>query len=247
VFAYQGRYGAALKSKEEALSSFRSVKERTFWLSEILGGYGSALAQMGRTEEAEKPIDEALAVAREIHNASQIAQTLGFQGDNAWYRGNLKAARGLFDQALREASRTTDRRLILIAKVNLAKVTAQERDARAVIQTLRGLAREADALGLKYVSVECSMYLAQALLNSGDRGAARQELDRAIAQGEKLGLQGLLVRSHYLLATALQAGGSQSEASRHAAEARRLLDEIRKEAGSDDLLKRADFGPIAKQ
>ena len=66
VFAYQGRYGAALKSKEEALNSFRTLKERSFWLSEILGGYGSALGQMGRGDQAEKPFDEALEVAREF-------------------------------------------------------------------------------------------------------------------------------------------------------------------------------------
>ena len=111
---------------------------------------------------------------------------------------------------------------------------------------MRGLAQEADALGLKYVSVECSTYLAQALLNTGDHGRARQELERAIAQSEKLGLQGLLARSHYLLASALRLAKNEPEASRHAGEARKLLDEIRKEAGSDDLLKRADFGAIAK-
>jgi tetratricopeptide (TPR) repeat protein/serine/threonine protein kinase len=246
IFAEQGRYGAALKSKEEALTAFRSLKERGFWLSELLGGYGNALAQMGRGREAEQPIEEALVEARASSNRVQIAQALGLQGDSAWYRGDLKRARQLFDQALKEASATTDRALILSTKVHLVKVSLQDRPTEAGAQTIRILARDADALGRKYVSVECSIYLAQALLNAGDRGAARQELERAIAQSERLGLKGLLAKSHFLLAVTLRSGQNESEALRHKAEARRLLDEIRKEAGSDDVLTRADLSPIAK-
>jgi hypothetical protein len=61
-----------------------------------------------------------------------------------------------------------------------------------------------------------------------------------------LGLKGLLARSHYLLAIALRSARNEPDAVRHHAEARRVLDEMRKEAGSDDLLKRADLAAIAK-
>ena len=44
IFDYQGRYGAAVKSKEEALAAFRDLKQRDMWLGEILGGYGNSLA-----------------------------------------------------------------------------------------------------------------------------------------------------------------------------------------------------------
>jgi eukaryotic-like serine/threonine-protein kinase len=253
VFAYQGRYGAALKSKEEALTAFRALQERSFWLSEILGGYGHALVQMGRGDQAEKTFDEALAVARELSNPGLIAQTLGFQGDGAWYRGDFKAARALFAQALKEASRTTDRRLLLIARVNVAKVAVQEqrppineRESRALVQTLRGLVQESDALGVKYVSVEGSTHLAQALLNRGEHERARQELERAISQSEKLGLRSLLARSRYLMATVLRLAGKQSDASIQVRQARDLLDEIRQESGSDDVLKRRDLNSITR-
>ena len=33
IFDYQGRYGAAVKSKEEALKAFRELKQRDFWLA----------------------------------------------------------------------------------------------------------------------------------------------------------------------------------------------------------------------
>ena len=77
-------------------------------------------------------------------------------------------------------------------------------------------------------------------------GPAQQELERAIAQSEKLGLRGLLAKSHYVLANALRLAGNESDASRHVGEARKMVDEIQKEAGSDDVLKRADFRAITR-
>ena len=43
VFDAQGRYGAAVKAKEEALQTLREQNQKDFWLAEILGGYGNSL------------------------------------------------------------------------------------------------------------------------------------------------------------------------------------------------------------
>ena len=61
------------------------------------------------------------------------------------------------------------------------------------------------------------------------------------------GTRALLARSHYLIGMALRQGGNESEATRHVTEARRLLDDIRKEAGTNDLLKRADLKPLVAE
>src|SRR5215475_5636863 len=66
IFDYQGRYGAAIKSKEEALQTFRDLKQRDMWLGEILGGYGNSLSLDGRTDESKKILEEAMTVAREL-------------------------------------------------------------------------------------------------------------------------------------------------------------------------------------
>src|ERR671930_314992 len=86
LFQQQGRLGAALKSKEEALKSFIDLKDRTFWMAEILGGYGDVLIDAGRGDEAAKYLDDALNLARELKNEGLVAQTLGFMGDAAFYR-----------------------------------------------------------------------------------------------------------------------------------------------------------------
>src|SRR5882724_7073842 len=65
IFEYQGRYGAALKSKEEALKTFRELQDRSFWMAEILSGYGNSLSEVGRYDEAQKNLAEAMTLARE--------------------------------------------------------------------------------------------------------------------------------------------------------------------------------------
>jgi hypothetical protein len=47
-----------------------------------------------------------------------------------------------------------------------------------------------------------------------------------------------------LLGRALQLSGNAKEAASHFAEARRILDDIKKDAGSDSVTKRSDLAPI---
>jgi len=244
LFGYQGRYGAALNSKEEALKTLRELQDRSSWMAEILSGYGGALAEAGRWDEAQKALDEALSLARELKSQPLVAETLDFQGDAAYYRGDFKSAQTLYGQALEAASRTKDRDKVLISKVSLAKVAIQEGRSAAAISSLKSLAQEADGLGLKYLSVECSVDLAEALVNAKDYSSALQELEPVLGKVEKLGLRTLLARGHYLLATALRLTGNSAEATGHYREALRWLEEIRKEAGSNNVMQRADLNSM---
>src|ERR1700730_16299815 len=60
LFTYQGRFGAALKAREEAMKGLRESQDRSYWMAETLGGYGNALAQVGRFDEAGIHLDQAL-------------------------------------------------------------------------------------------------------------------------------------------------------------------------------------------
>ncbi|PYV22350.1 MAG: hypothetical protein DMG27_18430 [Acidobacteria bacterium] len=244
LFENQGRYGAAVTSKEEALKTFRELGERSFWMAEILSGYGHALAEAGRGEEAQKSLDEALSLARELKNDAMVSQVLNFQGDSFFWRGHLTAARRLYDRALEAASRSKDRSKALLSKVNLAKAAVKEGRSREAVSLLRGLGQEADTQGLRYLSLECSTYLAEALVNTRDYPHARQELDRALGKAEKPGLRALLAKDQYLLGTTLRLSGNASDAPGHYREALRLLDDIRKEPGADKAVQRADLSPV---
>ncbi len=92
IFDYQGRYGAAGKSKGEALQAFRDLKQQDFWLGEILSGLGYSLALGGRADEASKSLDEALALARELKHSGLTAQVLRFQAETAFFKGDAASA-----------------------------------------------------------------------------------------------------------------------------------------------------------
>ena len=247
LFGIQGRYGAAVSSEEEAVKTFRELQDRSADMADILSGYGGALAEAGRGEEAQKALDEALALARDLKSQPHIAQSLNLQGDAAFYRGDFKAARTLYGQALQAASHTKDRDKMLESKIGLAKTAIREGHSREASKSLASLVREADSLRSRYLSAECSTDLGDALVNSKEYSRARQELEPALTKAERLGLRALVARDHYLLAAALRGSGDSEEATGHYRDAVRLLDEIRKEAGAEKVMGRADLKPIYEQ
>jgi serine/threonine protein kinase/tetratricopeptide (TPR) repeat protein len=247
VFDYQGRYGAALSAEEEAVKVFTSLRDRGFWLGDILSGYGNTLSLVGQSDEAQKKLDEALGVAREIKSEPLIAKIMNYQGDLSFYKGDLESARSQYEQALRTASHTSDRENVLISRINLAKVAVGEGRSRDAISALKALTEQADSLGLKSYSVECSVYLAQALISTQNYAGAQRELQHSLDRSEKLGLRMWLAKSHFLLATALRLTGNSAEALRHYHEAVRMLDEIRQEPGADKVVERADLKSISQE
>ncbi len=244
LFGYEGRYGAALSSEEDAIKTFRETKETGFWLAEILGGYGNALAQAGRNDDAQKSLDEALTVAAGLKNQAQVAVVLGYEGDNFFYRGDYKSAAPFYDQALQAAARTTDARLTLLAKINLARLAVQQGRSGAAVNQLRALSEKADSLGLKYLSIQCSMLLGEALTNQKQFTAAQRELEGAVTRSEKLGLRALLARSHFLLASAFDLAGDAADAAPHYSQARQIAESIQAEAKTDRIASRSDLAAI---
>jgi tetratricopeptide (TPR) repeat protein len=244
VFQYEGRYGASLNAAQDALKKWQDTGERGFWLPEMQANYANALIMMGRPEEAGKNLEEALAAARELKNDSLIARILDFQGDRFFYSGDLRSAKGLYQQALQSASRSKDREQVLIAQFNLAKIAIKEGKARESVALMQSLAETADKAGLEHLSVQASLYAGQALIEGKDYKGARQQLETSLRKSDQLGLQLLLAKSHYLLATALRLGGSSTQAEHHYTQTRRILDGIRNEAHSDSILKRSDIAPM---
>jgi serine/threonine protein kinase/tetratricopeptide (TPR) repeat protein len=241
LFDYQGRFGAAVNSKQDALKTFRDLKDRTFWMAEILGGYGESLILAGRGDEAKSSLDEALSLSRELKNDALIAQTLGFEGDAFFYQDNFKAAHSLYEQALQAAARSKEGDRILAAKVRLAKVEVREKKGKQVIPNLRALIQQLDDASLKYSSAECSIFMAEAMMQSHDYAHAREELQRALLLSDKLGERSLSVHAHYLLATIARNSADNTEAQDNYREVVRTLDAMKKETGAEKLLQRSDL------
>ena len=241
LFDHQGRFGAAIKSKQDALKTFGELKDKSFWMAEIQGGYGEALVLAGHGEEAKTHLDNALSLAHELKNDGEVSQALAFQGDAAYYHGDSKSARALYEQALLGATRSKEPDKILIAKVNLARIAVQEGPARQAIASLRQLMQQADEQGVPNLSVECSISVAEAMIQNHQHAQAQQELESTLLRSDKIGLWPLSVRAHYFLGASLRASGNQTDAQQQYRSVVQLLDQMRKEPGADKILQRSDF------
>ena len=244
IFAAQGRYGAALDSMKNAVSIVRQTKEVTWLTVESVGGWGDLLTQVGRGQEGRASLDEALNVAHQIKNDTWTAIATNWIGDAYFYQGDYAAARQQYEHALAIAAKTPDKETTLLAKVNLAKADLALGHGAAAIPVFKKLAQDADTLGLKAVSVECAVYLAQASIAARNNGAAEQELPLALARAENLGLRILQAKADYLQATLDARNGKSSDATIHYREVARILDGISKEDGSSKVLDRADLKGI---
>jgi eukaryotic-like serine/threonine-protein kinase len=244
LFGYQGRFGSAINAKQEALKTFQDLKDHTYWMAEILSGYGMALADGGRVDEAQKSLDSALTLARELKNDGSIAQVLNYQGECFFYRGDFNSAMKLYQQALQFALRSKEQDKVLLSKFNLAKVTLKQGRVGEATIAFKRLASEADVLGLKYLSSVSSVYSAESLLNAKDYEHARKELEQTAPKAQKMELRAVLAQDEYLLADVLRLTGHMTEAMTHYREALRYLDEIRKDTGNDTFLQRSDLNSI---
>ena len=244
LFSYQGRFGAAVSAQEDALKGLVEAKEKGFWSTEVLTSYGQALAQSGRSEDAAKQLAAAMSSASEDKNQPQMATALSYQGDNAMYRGDLNAAATAYGQALQTAAKTGDAHLILLTKINMAKLSVAQGKFAAAAAALQSLGEQADALGLKYLSTQCLMLRGQALVGMKDYANAQKELTTASLRSEKLGLRVLRAQSQFQLGRSLELSGNASAAASHYQEARNAADEVAKEAHTDRVAKRFDLAPI---
>jgi tetratricopeptide (TPR) repeat protein len=247
LFEYQGRYGAALNSKQEALNTFRQLHDRSFWMAEIVGGHGDTLAQLGRGEEAQKELEDAISIARELKNRGLMAHILYVEGDTFFYRGDFKSAKDRYERSLQAATAAGERERVLLSKLAIARVAIQQGQPQVAIASLTTLATQANASGLKYLSVASSVYLAEALVATKNYQRAEQELDQALNTAEKLGLQTLLAEMHYLSATVLRSRGKTSDAMAQYQKALQSLEQIAKESTGAKVLERADLNPMYKE
>ena len=195
----------------------------------------------GRGDEAKSYLDEALSLSRELKSDDT--------GAAAWDSGAMRtftaeiSNQPTLPMPKRFRSRYEARIQSSFAsrKRTWPRLRFRRNDVQEAISSLRQLVPQADGLGLKYTSVESSIFIAEAMMQIRDRSPARQELERALLLSDKLGMQPLSARAHYLLAVIARESGNASDAQDHYHEALRLLDAMKKDPGAEKLLQRSDF------
>jgi eukaryotic-like serine/threonine-protein kinase len=247
VFQYQGRYGAAVNAMQDAVNGYRAVGNRGGEMAELLNDLADVLAKAGRGSESEALLQEAQSIARDLQNANLQVELLITQGDVQLYRGDRKLAKTFYEQAVRAASRATDPGEILISKLRVAEAAIGEGKPPPVLREFRNLTQQADSRNLKYLSLESSVDMAEAMINSKDYSHAQQELRTDLSKSEKLGARYQTAHIHYLLASALRLSGNSEEARGHYRQALSLIDEMRKEPGAEKLTGRSDLKSICDE
>ena len=89
---------------------------------EALSRYGDVLSVVGRGEEGQKYIDDALKLADELKNETVTAEARNAFGDSYFYRGDYASARQQYERARQTANKATLPEQIVIPKLNLAKL-----------------------------------------------------------------------------------------------------------------------------
>jgi tetratricopeptide (TPR) repeat protein len=232
---------------QEALKQYQQTHDRTWLMAETQARYGDVLSQVGRFEEGQKQLEDALKLAAEVKNDNVTAEALNWLGDSYFYRGDYAVARQQYDKAAAVATKARIREQVAVSKFGLARLDVVQGRSAAAVPVLQKLVQDTDAVGLKALSVEASTYLAQALEATGKVDAASQELDRALNRAEKLGLLVEQARAHYLLGQALDKAGKSNQAVPQYREAVRLLESISKEDGAARILERSDLKDIYHQ
>jgi tetratricopeptide (TPR) repeat protein len=247
VFAAQGRYDAALKAQQEAVSLYQRYSDRPYMTVAALAGYGHTLSAVGRADEGRKNLEQALKLAPDAKNDPVTAEALNFYGDSYFYVGDYAAARQQYEKALQLAIKANVRQQVVLAKLDLAKLDVVQGHAQSAVSTLRKLKQDTDIMGLKADSVRASIYLGEALLATNQAAAAREELDSAVGRAEKLGLKVEQARAQYLLGSALALSGKPQEAIPHYRQAVNILESISKEDGASRVLDRSDLRDVYRE
>jgi tetratricopeptide (TPR) repeat protein len=241
VLSYQGRIGDAVGAMQDSVNGYRSVNNQSIDMVDALNGFAGALALAGRADESAKPLEEAFALAKDLKNDSANSELLNTQGDAAFYRGDLKAAKAGYEQAASAAVRGKDRDRALIARMNLARVALAEGRSQSAISDLRAAIQQTDARHFTYFSLRGSVDLSEATIKNKDYARARQDLENDLSRSEKLGARIETARIHFLLGEAIRLGGNARDAVSQYAQSLRLFDAMKKEPGSEHLLDRSDL------
>ncbi|MBM3318227.1 MAG: hypothetical protein FJY75_10305 [Candidatus Eisenbacteria bacterium] len=206
-----GRYAAALALFRRAQAEPGSRHWRTRAGTLVL--VGVSLCELGRIDEAETRLAEAVAILRRRGDRFGEARALCLLAANVHRtRGDYRLGRETVQQALVAFQKLGDRRQVCYALCLLADLTLAIGETReALVQAAEGL-RLAEALEYPSVEAHSRQTLGRIALLEGSLAPARQQFETVLRIGEALAEQEFAVMPRLGLAEVCLAQGN-----RHAA------------------------------
>lgn len=186
----------------------------------ILNMLGIAACELGKLDEGEKYLHEAIKVFRRGRDEVGESRTFYLLPGNIYYRrGEFQRAKKAARRALVVFKKRKDPRRICHSLGVLAFVTAEaaeEREARDLAS--EGL-RLAESIEYRVMEAYCHFSLGKCALIAGELELAREHIETSRQLGEQLGEPGLLTLPLLGLADVALARGDLPEARRHAQDA----------------------------
>ncbi len=212
----QAEFGTAIQLLGEARSAAEEAGDQA-QAATCLTYEGLVRVHVGDLEAARAALGRAEGLAREMDNASLLAEIAAARAELALASGSdaLSAAR----QGLEAAERSKDHRLQIIARLQSAR-------ARRSAGELARIADEAASLGLAPLVAPARLALARLHLDAGRAAPAAEEAGRAVEAAAPLRQRDLLLQAHHLAALAARRSDPEAAAD-HARKALGLLEEIR--------------------
>jgi serine/threonine protein kinase/tetratricopeptide (TPR) repeat protein len=244
LYATQGQYGQALKSYEAAIKDFQAANDHTYLMGAALAGYGRVLSMIGRSGEGQQKLQEAVKLLTDVNSNKYLTQALNWLGDSYMYSGKYDDARQQYKKAADVADRAKDREQSAVSRFGMARLDVMQAHSAAAIPVLQKLGRETDALGLKALSVQASLYLARAELAANKPQLADQELARALNRADKLGLVIEKAQAHYLMGALATVTHKEKQLTSEYRDTVNTLESISKQPGMEHLLDREDLKGI---
>ena len=215
----QGSYAAALTSLTQAVEGARASEDKNLLASGLLY-LGATLVHLGAREEGSERLDEAERLIRETGSDPLMPELLGARAEARASRGDMAGALKLVDEALRRARTLGDRRLVLLAQMELGRWSLAAGRPGGPEQLSRA-GEEAGKSALLPLQVRALAYL-----SAGPRGGAERAAERALQQGLPLKLRESLVLADRALARNSRALGRHDEATRYFLQAGQMVREM---------------------
>jgi eukaryotic-like serine/threonine-protein kinase len=244
VLGYQGRFGAALDALQQSVKGYQALGDKSVPQGDALQALAEALGRAGRGEESAQYLDQAEKIGTDTNDPELASLVLGTRGEIALFRGDPAAAAPFLQRALPLAMKSGKREAIINAKLNLARVEIAQGHAKEAAALLRPLLADSVTFD-RNLTLQCKVYLAEALIQTKDYSGARQILQQAAPAAEKAGMRVRLARIFYLEATASRLGGNSADAWNEYRQALGLLMAIRNDSGGENILRRVDLKAIS--
>jgi tetratricopeptide (TPR) repeat protein len=244
ILRQQGLFLASANATRDAESLVRAGDP---WHVEILARGVASRAMLGDCDRIADAVAKPVQLAKADSRPRLLSSVLQAQGDALMSCGDLTAATAATEEAVAAAAPTNSPVSLLAARVQLAQMRNAAGRAADAMSIASQVAAEARRLKLDPIATGALLELAEAQLAQRKHRDARQSATAALAFADKTKSWPHLARANHALGRALAGLGENGESAKRLAEAKQWVEQIRKEAGTDAVLKGADLARIVSQ